>query len=266
MGINYDDIVNAPLPGGGGQAGQPDVLGEFWGGPPGGQMPYAGTGLTPGIDQVVGQAPQPYFAGDEYVMLRMMTTEDRVRLQQQLVAVGLTSKVLYGELDDATIKGFRSLLGMANRQGEDWRATLGRVATNPDLQQGADEFEPTPYLQPDYATLAQRVKDTFRQQLGRDPDSYEMQQLTAELSGFDALAHEREQELNQLAFTQQQTPGVQGGGTVEAVDPMSRFQELFERNYKHELDFVEDKKSAVTQREAVQTGANVVSQAARSRF
>lgn len=255
-GTTFEDVVNAPMP----TAGPGDVIGGF-----------AAPRDTRYPDHLVGGAPNVYHAGDEFDILRGLTTENRVRLQQQMVALGLASDVVYGEIDggeggkSGTLGAMRELLAMANRQGEPWEATLGRIATEGE-QHAANAFEPEPYLAPDYATLSQRVKSTFREALGRDPDDYEIQQLASELSGFDALAHEREQELTGMATEQRAQPGRQGGGSVQGVDPLARFQELFEERYSGELDFVEDKEAAVGQRDAVQAGSNLLAGASRRSF
>lgn len=266
VGGDYADIMALPPPG---AAAPVDVIGGYSAVLNAGRtpLPEAGPG-TIGLDVGIrGVNTEVYFAGDEIAELRALTTEDRVRLQEQLVAVGLASEVFYGEIDEATVRGFASVLAMANRSGDNWRATLGRLATSSSAErEAAQEFEPQPYLKPDYATLAQRVKQTFRDELGRDPDDYEMQQLTAELSGFDALAYEREQELAAMAHGQQVTPGVQAGGAVTAVDPLSRFREIFEQRYAGELDFVEDKKEAAETQGFMEGVAGTVAGAARSSF
>jgi hypothetical protein len=206
--------------------------------------------------------PRTYYAGDARPILREeLTLEDRVRLQQEMVALGLiTGDPVYGELDDGTVRAFDHVLSMANAKGEDWRSTLGRIATEGLNTEGsaAGGFTPEPYLAPDYATLSQRIKQTFRDQLGRDPDGYELQQLAGELSGYDALAHEREQEYAQLAAT--------GGGSMEgatSVDPLARFNERFESLYAGELDLIEDKQQAVDTRSQVQSAVDVLSTTSR---
>lgn len=256
--MDFADIGSMPIPGGG--LPEQEVIGGFFGGgQPGGPggVPYA-----------PGQEPDPYYEGEEFDILRNLTTEDRVRLQQQLVAVGLASNVVYGEVDggpsSGTVGAMRSLLAMANRTGEKWESTLGRIATNPALQEEAQEFEPKPFIRPDYATLAQEVKATFRNRLGRDPDQYEMQQLTGEITGYYAQEHEAANEFAQIQHEQANTPGVQPGGSVGSVDPAARFAELFDQKYRHELDFVEDKEDAVLSRQVVESGASTLSQMSRS--
>lgn len=192
-------------------------------------------------------APRGYFDGDEYNVLKSLTTEDRVRLQDQLMAIGLGTGMVPGEVDDNTVQAMSRLMTMANRSGTGWQQTLNRISTNPQMQEQMREEEPVfeaqPYLAPDIATIAQEIKGLFRDRLGRDPDEYEMAQLSSELTGYDRMAHQREQELAELRFDQQNTEGVQEPGEVRAVDPASRFREFFEKQYANELDFIEERET-----------------------
>lgn len=237
-----------------------NILGGFYGG-------TDDTDMGPGgIPYAPGQAPTVYYEGSDVEVLRSMNTEQLAAFQDTLVANGLVREVVPGRLDDATLKGMSTLMALGNRQGVDWKDVLDGIVRAGGLSgssSSAEEFEPRPYLQPDYATLSQKVKQTFRESLGRDPDTYEMQQLAGELTGFFELEHEAATEFEEIQHEQQVAPGVQGGGTVGQVDPMSRFQELFESKYKHELDFVEDKAAAQTSRQVVEAGASTLSQMSR---
>ncbi len=248
---------------GGQQLPAAEILGGFWGGDPASQ-PGAG-----GVPYAPGQSPAPvYYEGSEADTLRKMNTEQLARFQDALVANGLVREVIPGRLDDSTLQGMSSLMSVANRQAVRWEEVLDGIVRAGGLSgatKTAEEFEPRPYLKPDYASLAQEVKATFRQRLGRDPDEYEMQQLTGELTGFHALEHEYANEFDRIQHDQAATPGVQAGGTVGRVDPAARFAELFESKYANELDFVEDKDDAVMSREVVQSGADTLSQMSRSR-
>lgn len=257
--MDFADIGSMPIPGGG--LPEQEVIGGFYGG---GQP---GGGPDGGIPYAPGMAPDPYYEGEEFDILRGLTTEDRVRLQQQLVAVGLASGVVYGEIDggpsSGTVGAMRSLLAMANRAGEEWTATLGRIATNPAMQEDAKEFDPTPHIKPDYATISQKIKQTFREALGRDPDKYEMQQLAGELTGFYELEQEAATEFETLQFEASQTPGSQPVEAVQQVDPMSRFTEMFESKYANELDFVQDKAEGQVAGASVDSAVGLASRAAR---
>ena len=97
------------------------------------------------------------------------------------------------------------------------------------------------YLAPDYATLAQSTKATIRDELGRNVTSGEMQLLTSFLADADkkqwkaneydvsladwegnARAHEAES--NNMSAT-----------TVQGVDAVSRFGEMFDERYAGEI-------------------------------
>lgn len=241
-----------------------DIAGGMWSGPTSPIDPETGEFVGP-VAQTSPDGIGNYYSAD-YVntLWKGLPLEDRIRLQDSLVTLGLTRAAIPGEFDDGTISGITQLLSLSNRSGTTWRATIGRLR---DLeskgllaaQESAQEYEPRIYLQPDYASIAEDVKAIVRERLNRDPDRYEMQQLAGELSGFYALEHEAATEFEQLQHEQQTTPGVQAPGPVSRVDPLSRFKQLFEKKYAHELDFVEDKKDAIRSREAVDAAVNLAS-------
>lgn len=123
----------------------------------------------------------------------------------------------------------------------------------------APKFTPSPDLIPDYASMAQEVKATFRKRLGRDPEEPELAQLVSEIGGWDREARDAEMAAELASFE-----GT--GGTVQTVDPVARFQEAFEQRYANELDFVEDKQQAAQIEEQMQEAASTVSGMARSSF
>lgn len=262
MSIGYDVWANQAI---GGPSAQ-EVIGDF------SAVDPASEGGPGGIPYAAGQAPVVYYAGDEFNVLSAKPMEERVRLQEQMVALGLLSSPVYGELDDRTLGGFRALLSMANRTGDTWENTLNRIATNPLMLDAAQNqsnepvFQPTPYMAPDYATIAQRVKQMFREQLGREPDQAEMAELSGELQGWSKQAWNAEVEVEEGAFDMRSADTTQPAVQGQQVDPMSRFQELFDSKYKGEMQFVDDKQSAQVQRQAVEGGAATVSQMARGSF
>lgn len=264
QGGDFADIVGAPPPGQ--VAPQAELAGGFYGGTVSGEPFLQPDGrMTGPLALSPGSTGATYYQGDEFGILKGLTTEDRVRLQQQLVAVGLTSNPAYGELDDPTIKGMSKVLAMSNRAGTEWQDTLNRISTNPLLQEeaGGPAFDPPPYLQPDYATIAQEVKGFVQNRLGRDPDQGELAQLTSEWLGWDRQAHDVEVGAARQNFGNRQAEGEQSGGTFRQVDPMARFKEAFESKYANELDFVEDKETAVRSRQTVEQGTNTLSQMSR---
>ena len=281
MSLNYQDFVNAPV---GNQDAGParDVIGGY------------AAPREPGVSPTVPQDPNRlvpaterrspgsgtfdpppsgpiYYEGDEQSILRGLTTEDRVRLQEQMVAIGRLTNPLYGEADGRTLNSFKEILAMANLEGEEWRTTLGRVATDPRLQgQDGDEpqFDPKPYLAPDYATLAQEVKSTFRQRLGREPDQAEMAELVGELQGWNKGAYDAEVQYGQSQFDDDDgIPGVEEPPQeLSNVDPVSRFQELFDERYSGELDIVERKAAVPGKRASVQGAVDAISRMNRTSF
>ena len=249
-----------------------EPVGGMFTGPTGPLDPVTEEFTAPYAPQNPNGISSAYTARDVQDIWASLPLEYRTRLQDTMVAVGLTNRVMPGEFDDGTLAGLERLLSLSNRSGTNWRATLGRLESMKDRglldQPGAQEqvYDPQPYLAPDYATMAQQVKGVFRSELGRDPDEYEMRKLTAEISGFDALAYEREEELRRMQFDSATTPGTQEAGTVTGVDPMSRFRERFESLYSSELDFVEDKQRAAETQGFMEGATSTVAQASRSSF
>lgn len=231
-------------------------------------LPYIGTDRL-GVHDMGGWTNpfDGYRAGDEVQILNRLTTEDLVRVQQQLIRYGFISEARMGKLDDDTVKGFKSLLSIANREGKQWTMVMNDLRNLEEdglLEEfgpggggggAAPVFEAPAYLAPDYATLAQEVKGLFRRDLGRDPDDSELAALTAELDGFARAAYDQQVEAARAEFDGR---GAEHSGTQ--VDPAARFREMFEERFASELDFVEDKDAAVESREIVEGGVGTLSQ------
>lgn len=256
-----------------GSAQESDVIGGLVGGEAaqvGSVWPQWAQDMGVGQPISVDNGAPVYFKGDEFSILHDLPLEKRVELQEQLVALGLASSIIPGDPGDPeSLTAMERLLTLSNRNGERFNQTIARLtklkAAGVWKPEGPDSaLDSRPYLKPDYATMAQKVKQTFRETLGRDPDLYEMQQLAGELTGFFEMEHEAATEFEQLQHEAAVTPGSQPGGTVQTVDPMSRFAELFESKYKHEIDFVEDKEQAQVSRQVVQAGTDTLSQMSRS--
>lgn len=190
-----------------------------------------------------------YREGDDYTYFEAMPLELRVRLQDQLVSLGLSDGVIRGELDNATIGGMAKLMALANRSGTTWRATLNRlVKLNDDgLLNTGSSAKVNPYLPPDYASLAQRVKATFRDALDRDPTQAEMQLTVNELFG-----DFREQ------YDAEQATGAGREVSVSQVDPIARFQEAFEARYKPEVEQIELEQDVQTTARDAQSQADSI--------
>ena len=214
---------------------------------------------------------EPYYEGADFDMLRNMSTEELARFQDAAVANGLTREIVPGHIDDGTISGMQTLMALGNRQSTSWQTVLDgivEIGGVPGSGAGGDEFDPKPYLAPDYATLAQQVKSTFRQRLGREPDQAEMAELVGELQGWNKGAYDAEVQYGQAQFDDDDgIPGVEEPPQeLDNVDPVSRFQELFDERYSGEIDFREDQAAAPGRRASVQGAMDTISQMNRTSF
>ena len=203
----------------------------------------------------------PYHEGDDFAVLEAMNTEQLARFQDTAVALGLVREVIPGRLDDSTLNAMGTLMALGNRQQTPWQSVLDGIQKSGGLANrgAAEQFDRPTYMAPDYATLAQEVKATFRKRLGRDPDEAEMGLLVGELQGWDRQSFDAEVSAREGDFVNQQTAGQQAGGTQQGVDPLARFQQVFEQRYANELDFVEDKQTAQESRAAVQSATDTLS-------
>lgn len=178
-----------------------------------------------------------YFEGEEFSLLRGLPTEQRARLQDQMMALGIASSTVRGEIDAGTLAGFRSLLSMANSSGTDWQQTLSRVQRTAEQTGTLGPKVPDQvYMAPDYATMSQAVKETMKAKLRRDPTDAELAILGDQLSGLYRQQFDGGVEVAQMEDT--------GAGRVlegpMQVDPMARFNEAFEQRYAGEIKVVEN--------------------------
>ena len=208
-----------------------------------------------------------YFEGDE---LAPATSDpaDIAHLQRRLVAAGLLEEDDYyvGFWDTQTSIAYKGVLGFANQNGFDATKAMNRlIATLPqsvkDARARAEQlkvFQEPPYIKPDMATLAQNVKGYFRQEVGRDPTATELAELTGAMSSLYRADFEAQVAAERAAFTAANDPtlgapptpplsaltaGLElanvrqpGGGTIQDVDPVARFREIFDRRFKPEVD------------------------------
>lgn len=234
-------------------------------------------GYRDGLD-TIGDPNAPFqvrVAGDAEKILKGMDPAVLARLQDRLVSAGYMPGGAFVPGDPTnpkTLDAFRSLLTQANGKGMIWQEALSdteRVIKETGI--GADELDDGPapfvaptYTAPDYATLAQTVKDQMRDALGRDPDEDEMALLTAELSGWDREAYEsdvagqRAQYDAQVAAGENGTEGL-GGDTVQGVDPVARFRESFESKFQGELRGIERTEEAGETGEMVRGATSTLS-------
>jgi len=212
-----------------------------------------------------------YYEGADYGVLRRMSTEELGRFQDSLVANGLAREIIPGRIDDSTVGGMQTLMALGNRQSTSWSEVLEgiiRIGGVPGSGTDGDEFDPKPYLAPDYASLAQTVKSTFRQRLGREPDQAEMAELVGELQGWSKGAYDAEVQYGQAQFDDDDgIPGVEEPmQELSNVDPVSRFQELFDERYQGEIDFREDQAAAPSRRASVQGAADTIARMNRTSY
>jgi len=213
----------------------------------------------------------PYYEGESFEVLRRMNTEDLARFQDTIVAQGVVREIIPGYVDDRTIGGMEKLMALGNRRGASWesvRNEIVRIGGMPGQNGDEPQFDPKPYLAPDYATLAQEVKSTFRQRLGREPDQAEMAELVGELQGWNKGAYDAEVQYGQSQFDDDDgIPGVEEPPQeLSNVDPVSRFQELFDERYSGELDIVERKAAVPGKRASVQGAVDAISRMNRTSF
>lgn len=180
-----------------------------------------------------------FYPGDARKILDNMDGAVVSRLQLRLEKLGfLTGTWAPGAVLPNTVSAFEDLLSESNRRGMTWGSTLGELEQlyeelGIDLEEseGPAPFVPDPYLAPDYATMAQGIKNQMRQALGRDPDDSEIAQLTAELDGWYRSAYDEEVEAARRKY---ELEAAGEGGTPEAgrrIDPEARFKEMFESRY-----------------------------------
>lgn len=189
---------------------------------------------------------EPYRLGDHvdpFASLGGIRIRD---LQLQLERAGLLEKGEYhiSFWDIPTGAAMQLAMGFANEGGVTYQAILTQLS---QIQLSKSELGDPALLSPDPASIAQDVKATFRQRLGREPTASELRELGAALGGFETESLEQRAELTatgriEPGFTdlepsalQQQlgvTPGrVAVPGTPVVVDPIARFLELFDKRF-----------------------------------
>lgn len=197
-----------------------------------------------------------YTDQDTYGIFMQMGTTMRAEVELQLVEAGLLHP------DDVRGGGVWSteaqramavVMTTANEQGLTWSESLNLYRANPPAGMADDEDGPgsgrapyvaPTYLAPDYATLAQGVKQVFRQQLNREPRDFELQFLAEQLerdyrAAFDAeVAADRADYNLATVAVEEGTEGLTGG-TVRSVDPVARLNQAFDERYGPEMNRLE---------------------------
>lgn len=105
--------------------GQP-VAGTYTGFKSALQKETTPTGATSALPSMRNAQPR-YFEGDED-LINNFSREDIATLQQQMKNAGLLGKYKLGIVDNATLAGFKTVLGQANRTGGPWQDGLKQLS------------------------------------------------------------------------------------------------------------------------------------------
>ena len=105
--------------------GQP-VAGTYTGFKSALQKETTPTGATSALPSMRNAQPR-YFEGDED-LINNFSREDIATLQQQMKNAGLLGKYKLGIVDHATLAGFKTVLGQANRTGGPWQDGLKQLS------------------------------------------------------------------------------------------------------------------------------------------
>lgn len=198
--------------------------------------------------------PPQYRYFDEVSSFAGKSVEYTRQVQQQLIDAGLLSNrdVVPGYWGEDSEAAMKMAMDDANGTGSTWMEVLARRSEamanlTPEqlaLRAGRVPFTSPAYLEPDYATLAQAVRRTFSQTLGRDPEDYELALLADQMStdfrkqyGAELGAARAEYDAGNRAIVEGTE---QESGTFQAVDSMARFQESMLTKYGTEIERRED--------------------------
>lgn len=169
-----------------------------------------------------------------------------VRMQQAGYYDDDDKTVGLGKRSSLLIRNFTDLITEADHNRVKWDDQLNENIRIHELGLDEDDdgygpFIAPVYLKPDYDTLAQRVKGTMRNGLGRDATSGEMEILTQYLGGAHKDQWQARQYNTQLADHNQrsrahESGADQGSPTVQDSDMQASFNEMFEGRYENELE------------------------------
>ena len=167
--------------------------------------------LAAGVEWVPDLRTEPpppaftYHEGDERRDFARMSTESRFRIQKLLVDSGLLSTEFAAGVWDAPSRtAMKQAMAYGNQWGAPWQIVLrdltaapkvnGDSGTEAKFTRGryvAGEFVQDPFLPEDTDTLTQRIKQQFRQVLGRDPDEGEIGRYVAGLAVAERQSYQR---------------------------------------------------------------------------
>lgn len=190
-----------------------------------------------------------YFEGDEFSPAGLDPAQI-TQIQQRLVDAGLMEPDTYwaGFWDSQTAGAYKQALGMANQSGLDVDKALEELArTLPESikeqraqAEAAKVFQEPPFVEPDYATLAQDAKSYFRSRVGRDPTEAEMAEWTGVMSNLYRQDFEAEVAEMRAQFEAAQDPTKTAEPTtIQGVDPVARFRQMFDQRFGSEINRLE---------------------------
>ncbi len=124
-----------------------------------------------------------YMPGDDNFILSKLDTRKKIKgLQTKLEDAGYLEDGSYTKeiRDRPTVLALQNLLADANTEGMDWELLLNDLLTNPVYD--TTELPDEPEL--DYAELSEKVFNTVKSVVGRNPTDSEMEVLTGILAGY----------------------------------------------------------------------------------
>lgn len=156
-----------------------------------------------------GQPPR-YMKGLHDTRIFEMSRERVADIQRDLASAGLLTgdfKMGRAVPGDSTHRAWETLLGYSNATGQTWQEATSDLMTSETVTTDAEgnivprgqedrqepgqfvrgkfiprDFTPDAFLQPDHAELTQRIRQQFREVLGRPPSEREIGHYTAALS------------------------------------------------------------------------------------
>ncbi len=201
-------------------------------------------GTGGGIERRLGQVQEDLYRFGDHVEPFASLGNLRIQsLQRRMERAGLLDKGDYrpGFWDTPTRDAMKLAMGFGNEQRKSYQAILEQLALFPVPK---SELGDPAALSPDPASIAQDVKATFRQRLGREPSASELRELGSALGGFETESLAQQAELAATGrllpeFTSATLPGgsqISGGkvavpDTPVIVDPRARFLELFDKRF-----------------------------------
>lgn len=217
--------------------------------------------------------PVEYRVGPRYRMtdveqtLGNMTPGQLLDFQERAIAAGLIDpestarggRFSLGTPDNHTLSAMNTVMGNANRMGQNWGATLRdmveRAAEQPKPSESRGPFVRRSYPTPDYATLSQVAKAAVSQRLGREINDWEMalladQQKTLHRQEFDTQEATRLAEWRAQGRAMDAERRIATPKPTQQVDASARFSQFFDEKFANELDRAED-----TDRVARKSGA-----------